>query len=401
MPLAPQRQKFTVFVSPQNEDFIFYETVDSQRVGEEIPEYQSPHPDTDNYPNHYFVFASQEEERDRLSYRYYYAAKRDNQDDYNWEFSSASLGGTRYDTVVRSYVTLRSEYSEDQPELASAMPITAKDPFSAGDGYILLDTEQKRIGERELDSVFIREQKTFIKRVPITSLSYDDLFGQQLHIIETVYHMDESPPEVNNKTIAQLLADPDHEYWALNNDGYLRTAVSASANWAVVRQRQVIKMEEGTTLVRSFNTTENFTWPNVLSEFRVDIYNKKRGGADVITTPIFKRSMYRGPCSASVEMHWQKDPFTDINPDEPMLPTSVSVNTVLASFNSPASLHNGTYVPVIIGTEDPVYEMGSWQFTVEPTNYLDWPSKILASDDQRPFRGGYLRQKTTIHNPLN
>ena len=55
MPLSSQRQRFSIFVSPRNEDFLFYEKVDKQRVLEEIPEYGDPHPDYRKYPNHFFA----------------------------------------------------------------------------------------------------------------------------------------------------------------------------------------------------------------------------------------------------------------------------------------------------------------------------------------------------------
>ena len=95
---APQRQKVLTFVSPKVADILFYETVDAQRVGSVLPEYGTPHPDAVKWPNHKLVHASPDE--GSQFYRYYYAADRASQDDYNYE----KQGG---EEVIRTYVIPR------------------------------------------------------------------------------------------------------------------------------------------------------------------------------------------------------------------------------------------------------------------------------------------------------
>ena len=114
MPLSPQRQRHTIYVSPRNEDFLFYEIQDAQRVQQGIPEYGSPHPDYKKFPNHVFAQAMQADEEGQ-AYYYYYAAERSFQDEYNFEHFTVDYQSATYDKVERSYVTLRSKYDEDAP----------------------------------------------------------------------------------------------------------------------------------------------------------------------------------------------------------------------------------------------------------------------------------------------
>ena len=406
MALTSQRQRISVFSSPKVEDYIFFEVVDGQRVGQEIPQYKTPHPDTRKWPNHFLVLVSQADDEGQV-FHYYYAAERANQDDYNWAHTTADLGGSRYDTVTRSYLTLRSDFDDASPTIVSAMPITDEDPFTEEDGYILLERMQSRIGEagrsgggsKELDSAFILEQHIYIKRVPLVSVSYDETFGNTIRTEELIIHKDEIVAD--GKTMAELVDLPAHEYWELGDDGYVRTASAASSGWFVIRNKQLINIPNypEDAVVRSFHTTENFMWPAVLGQLRSDVYPKKRGGASYVTTGINSKEVYRGPCDALVEVFWSSTPFTDIAPDPPMLPLSIDVTSPITNIHHGPTLHKANSIWFTTGTEHPIYKWVTSIFPVPRTNYQDWPDTILASDDQRPFRGGYLRQKTTIYAP--
>ena len=234
MPLSSQRQRFSIFVSPRNEDFLFYEKVDKQRVQESIPEYGYPHPDFRKYPNHFFTQAVQADEEGQV-YFYYYAAKRDHQDYYNFEHSTVNHKSGTYDQVIRTYITLRSEYDEDAPALGSPMPIVDADPFDASDKYTLISREQSRVGETvgisskrnpdEMDSMFVLEKCVYLKRAPITTTSYDKNTGAHVFTTTNIVHRDEiiSTKGADAQELFYLRPDNVSQYY--QPDGVSRYAV--------------------------------------------------------------------------------------------------------------------------------------------------------------------------------
>ena len=247
MPLSSQRQRFSIFVSPRNEDFLFYEKVDKQRIQESIPEYGDPHPDFRKYPNHFFTQAVQADEEGQ-TYFYYYAAKRGHQDDYNFEHSTVNHKSGTYDQVIRTYITLRSEYDEDSPALGSPMPIVEADPFDETDEYTLISREQSRVGETvgisskrnpdEMDSMFVLEKCLYLKRVPITTTAYDKNTGAHIFTTTNLLHRDETP-EGSSLSVGSLLADESNSFWDIDEDtGSHKTIEQVSEEWFYVSSIQ-------------------------------------------------------------------------------------------------------------------------------------------------------------------
>ena len=247
MPLSSQRQRFSIFVSPRNEDFLFYEKVDKQRVQESIPEYGDPHPDFRKYPNHFFTQAVQADEEGQV-YFYYYAAKRDHQDDYNFEHSTVNHKSGTYDQVIRTYITLRSEYDEDAPALGSLMPIVEADPFEESDKYTLISREQSRVGETvgisskrnpdEMDSMFVLEKCVYLKRAPITTTAYDKQTGAHIFTTTNLVHRDETP-EGSSLTVAGLIADSSNPFWDVDEEtGSHKVIEQVSEEWYYVSSVQ-------------------------------------------------------------------------------------------------------------------------------------------------------------------
>ena len=52
------------------------------------------------------------------------------------------------------------------------------------------------------------------------------------------------------------------------------------------------------------------------------------------------------------------------------------------------------------GTDHPVYSYIGTTWTFLATNYTDWPDSLVISDTQKPFRGGYLRERVTAYKPV-
>lgn len=184
MPLnpAPSRQRVINFVSPKVADILFYETkTDDKRA--DTPAYGTAHPDTHRWPNHKFVFARPADEQGNI-YHWFYAAARENQDEYNFEFGAMQIGSLRVDMVTRTYVTLRSSFTPNSPAIGATMPNTPADKFAGT--WILYDIDQKRIGDKELDSVFVVQQHTYIQPVTAQGVTYGDIVTKDNTIISVV-----------------------------------------------------------------------------------------------------------------------------------------------------------------------------------------------------------------------
>jgi hypothetical protein len=142
-------------------DVLFSEIRDCNRIL--IPEYGTPHPDTNKWPNHKLVFVKPVDIERNEIFEFFYAADRENQDDYNFEFGSTQIGNLLVDIVTRTYVILRSEFypSADEFTVGADMPDTPAGKFTGA--WTLYDTDQKRIGQQELDSLFVVVQNVYVK----------------------------------------------------------------------------------------------------------------------------------------------------------------------------------------------------------------------------------------------
>ena len=170
--LAPSRQRLLTFVSPSVADIIFMESVDAQRVGASPPTYGTPHPDAKRWPDHVLVFVKTADEQG-LHYQYFYAAKREAQDRYNYEIGSD-------DRLVRTYVLKRSEYPASEtlptPVVGSADALFGKYVFA----FEFLDRS-----EQELDSIFVVLKRVY--SMPETvSYEFDRSVDRMVRVTRTI-----------------------------------------------------------------------------------------------------------------------------------------------------------------------------------------------------------------------
>jgi hypothetical protein len=167
---TPKRQRVLTFVSPNVGDILFYETVDAQRVKENIPSYGTAHPDTANWPNHELVYVQQDSPEGQL-YRYYYAANRASQDDYNYELRDGS-------ELTRTYIIKRSDYPSD---LAPPDGGTLDSVFT---DYGFVGDTIKSVGD-PLAGIYIAVQRRFV--VPQTvDYVYDANLEGNIKVTKTI-----------------------------------------------------------------------------------------------------------------------------------------------------------------------------------------------------------------------
>lgn len=400
--LAPNRQKLLTFVSPKVADILFMEVVDAQRIRKGIPAYGTPHPDKDRWPDHELVFAKVADDQG-LFYQYYYAAKREAQDDYNFQYGATSIAKREFPMVERVYVIPRAEFNASEPRAGTAMP-TGPDGKFTGLNYILLDREQLDAGE-PISSLYVVEKRIYVQKYVASTIGVDDLNGKPLVGRTYFFYADEVVS--GGLTAAQLFSDPTNAYWGLQSSGIQRTGQQITDEWFLVDESQVVS---GTAVanvipIHDYFTTEDYTWPAVfggVTQYDYDLkptQNNPLGGTETYVEPYLSKEAYRGPCKAQVQVDWSATEFV-VDPPQVMQPLPISVNTPFYSFSVGPCLHEADEIVAFINGDHPKYEsvtgnIASWG----ATNPTDWPSSIVAVDEQKPYRGGWLRTKVTIFPP--
>ncbi len=426
---SPQRQSVLSFVSPKVADLLFFETVDAPKIGNtpkeieaNLPAYGTAHPDTENFPTHTLCFVKQADP-EGLFYQYYYAADRASQDDYNFEFSQADLGGNKYDTVVRTYVIKREDFDDDDASLKAgdAMPNTAlrtdDTKFFEVDKYILMTRKQKRVGDKELDGLFVVEQRVYFNRVDIVTHNMDSATGGVLARVEKVVYRGEefNPPNSSAALIETIAEQADDGKWGLDTDGRSWACEQVSYDWWKITIQDVIPQtglssEYNGKVIRSYDTWQNFTWPAVVDSLHFNTANRKDGASQTTVTVRMKEGKdgFSGPTKMTVKQVWKKTKFTssDSIPDPTVFKTS-SAKYSGVQYNVSVSnvLTEAITLIDFIGTEHPTYKMGDYAFpkpwcrASSPTDWGNLANPFTGSVTQKPFRGGYLLEVVSVHHP--
>lgn len=233
---SPQRQSVVTFPTPNVNDILFFETVDADRIGTEVPEYGTKHPDYKKWPDHRLVHVEAADDQNRY-YRYYYVADQIEQDDDNWSYSEADIGGTKFDAVTRNYVIRRSEFSSTTPEMGSTMPDVPSGKFTGT--HVLAERKQIPINDKILNGLYVIEQRTYVKKVPLTRFDFDEFFRTTNETKQILYYRGEVPDGASS-AIEGL--DSDDDYWGMDS-GTVRTVQQLSDNWFAVTEQEVVKCE--------------------------------------------------------------------------------------------------------------------------------------------------------------
>ena len=400
---------FTVFVKDDPSTISF---TSNSRAYKSHPNYGTAHPDTENFPRHKLCYVKQAD-GEGLYFEYYYAADRLHQDDYNFEFSQADLGGNKYDTVVRTYVTLRSDFDEADTKYNAGdrMPDVPDAKFP-DNTYILMTRQQKRIGDAELDGLFVVEQRVYFNRVDIVTQNLDPATEGVLETKVSLFYRGETyiPASANIQTAAD---DPTE--WGLSTAGINSEVEQLSHDWWKVTQQDVIPQNAaahtaygaGGKKIREYDTWQNFTWPAVVGSLNFTTANKKDGSSQTALTIRNKdgKDGFSGPTKMTVLQVWSKAAFDSI-PD-PTIFKTVSATYSGVQFNARVSnvLTEAITLTDFIGTKDPVYKMGEYAFpkpwchASTPTDWSNLAPSFVGSATQKPFRGGYLLEVVTVFTP--
>ena len=391
---AAVRQSEKMFPTPIIGDVLFSERWVGQ--SRDLPAYGTAHPNTTRWPNHKLVFAKERGEPDAQDvFDVFYAADRANQDLYNFSFTQSDLGGTKFNSVERTYVTLRSAFNPGTPAVGAAIPNTPTNLFTGG--YILVEKQQRRIGVQELDSLYVAETHVYVRRCIITQLGIDPFNGRMLTSTSRLYFSGEVV--TGSTTAATLFADPANAYWGLQTDGTQRTGRQLSCAWYEITTETVVSgtLSGGAVTLRTYNTTQNYYWPPVLDSIEVSIWERKDGGIRRFFNPIYSKEGYRGECRAQVVDTFHVTAPTVAEPTA-MLPLPINIQNPFFSVSVAPCLFAGDTVSFTNGTSDPEYEYTLDEYTLPATTPTDWPASVVIRNVQ-PFRGGYILSTITIYPP--
>ena len=405
-------------------------TTSTSRVYKAHPNYGTAHPDSENFSKHKLCHVKQADPNG-LFFQYYYAAEREFQDDYNFEFSQADLGGNKYDTVVRTYVTLRSDFSDTDAEYQAGDAMTdptgqfaAENAVTYHDGagltsdeelvstdYILMTRQQKRIGDQELDGLFVVEQRVYFRRVDIVTQTLDPATDGVLKTVVKLIHRGEDfMTPVGNREAGTTGYEAEAN-WGLSTDGQKFETQQLSHDWWQVTIQDVIPQGltslYGGKLVREYDTWQNFSWPSVVDGLVFSSAGRKDGASTVTVTVRMKEGKEGGnwPTKMTVKQVWSKTAFSGVNLPTPTVFKTTSARYTGIQYN--VSVTN-VLTPAItltdfIGTSHPTYKMGEYAFPkpwCEASDPTDWPeNQFEGAVTQKPFRGGYLLEVVFVHPP--
>ena len=161
LPQAPYRQDRKIFPTPLVGDVLFSEVRDCNR-GNPFPEYGSPYPNANKWPNHKLVYIKPVDIERNEIFEFFYAAERENQDLYNFVFGNRVIGNREFRTVTRTYVTLRENFKPVDIEFGTAMSNVPEDKFE-GVNYVFYDKEQQNTQQEELNALFVIEAHSYVE----------------------------------------------------------------------------------------------------------------------------------------------------------------------------------------------------------------------------------------------
>ena len=156
MPAEGLRRRVISHPTPRMADVIFYEVkkADNPRIKDK--DFNQPHPDRDKFPNHVLVAVRPSGDNDEHEL-WYYAADREDQDDYNFEISFPYSGIKEAPRFTRTYLVRRKNYKPLKKGTADPRSDNPKEREEDAqfEGAKLIDERLSRLGDSELDSLFV------------------------------------------------------------------------------------------------------------------------------------------------------------------------------------------------------------------------------------------------------
>jgi hypothetical protein len=414
--MPPPNTPIKSWPTPNVTDVLFYVERNSLLAQYQTFEYNTPYEDKEKYPHHKLVYVTPQTE-ERWS-RWYYAADREHQDFYNFKFTSTDIGGHNFESVTRSYLLPRhgpNAYVAGQPAIGSNMPRTPEAVFGhyLEDDFIVANTKQDHAG-MELDSLYVAVDVTYVNWCDNKSLLFDESSSHVLPDETKYYGANEVVPDSlnpDNKTAAELFAEPNNTFWGLRSDGTIVDGKQISCDWFTISWRKVVigTGDAGSygIPIRSYTTNETFLWPGIFNITRDMAIKPVTRFVDRTHTTTYDRYIvritltnppYNGPTKFQVDEYWSKTPVTLPTIDK-MIPKEITFQGANYNVQLAPTLHPETYFTDNIGTSDPEFHEGTYGQTFAATNFTEWPETLVVNANQTPFRGGYRILIQTAYRP--
>jgi len=394
-------------------------TSSTSRVYKNHPSYGTPHPDTENFYRHKLCHVKQAD-AEGLFFEYYYAAAREFQDDYNFEFSQADLGGNEYDTVIRTYVNLRSDFLDTDTEYQAGDPMPDVPSSQFGDTYILMTRQQKRIGDTELDGLFVVEQRVYFKYEDKVSFTTDAEFNDELKTTEILAYVGKTSVPTKSGNVTWSTAEAvDRTNWGIkvvgttndseenNSDGAYNYEVQRLSNdWWKITEQQIVgeNLFDGI----SYTTNQNYSYPAELTGFRFTTITRRDGTTNNSVTAL-EKDAFSGPILMTVNRQWYATAEGVTGSDAALTafgdvttfkPRSGSYSGALYSLSYSNVLTKPFTLIDTVGTGHPTFLQGAYanNFFEQGSTPTAQPASgdiVNVAASSRPFRGGYLVETVT------
>ena len=365
-------------------DYIFRERIaaDAPQASTRCMEYGTSHPDTVKYPDHILVYVAPEksDKTGKLWIDIYYAANRENQHLYNFDYQGWASGG-KYERYTRQYLIRREDW-ERQGSLSGDLP---RNEFGEVDphedirltDFVLFGDSMGSSGSQELDSIYVVVTRLYRKHCELSGTSFDPNTGDSYAWTENVVLTSELgsyPPAAT---------------------GYHNIITPINCDWSVVRNQ----INYDINFSRTYMTQKSMYWPAVFDTFTTFDWKDSLGCIVKTTVSLFwKRKAYNGPTCMRIFEEYVEEAGTTCAISVPMLPDSIRYDGLKLQLSIPSCLH-GTIgaVESLLNQSCPItaYTESYW----DPTNYTDWPEEIVIEDSYTPYNGGFLHRVVTALKP--
>jgi hypothetical protein len=369
---SPHITPVVSFPTPRGRcDLAFYETRRGLTPANRRWTYGEKHPNSRDYPNHELVAVVPQ---DHEWERWYYAAPRADQHNYNWEYSEQG----DWEILGQTFFVKRCEFSL----LTSDYPAPDAELFDST-GYVVTALEEQDVRDETLQSLYVivRVRREKILDNPKVSTVLDP----QTNTLRTV-----TVEKVPVGTAAEVVGE----------DGQYAEVQALNTRWALKTTQFMAGLAgNGDGAFQQWEDVINYSWPDVLDFINFFTFPSSSGTVKSIgARPVWKRQRYDGPCRARITETWTKDP--PIPPViDPMLPQEIQYSSPLLSVNVSPCLHDILYIEHTPGTQHPSLGFYYYKETYEATTLTDWPEIHIASFTVRPAMGGYLSRMVEVFRP--
>ncbi len=379
--------KIKEYVSPDIRDVIFYEEVDEQNFN---PDCYTLCETTHSCELDFKLVFIGPLNRQTSKRRLYYAADREDQWKYNYQYVGLNaIGGNRYKSYTRTYVVPRGEWEPDLLSPGDPDPDKTGDEgtedtlddttvFDQGE-FVFTGERMVRMSDERLDACYVMYIRTFSKLCLLTGVRWDSELEEMVE-----YSIEIKPAsDITNPT-------------SLEADGTYTEVKPLNCDWSQCTTDKALNPSKS----RTYWTYSNMRLPAVLDYLDEMVWRRHDGGEHRVYRPVYLRKAQQKPVLTRIVRTYSTT-VVDLNGINPkpvsMQPNSIYYNGPQVKVSIPACLHDDQTFINDIGTTNPTWVSTTGSSRTDAattlsdgTPCLDWPSELLIEVQQNPYKGGYV-----------